>query len=464
MRKEKDSMGEMEVPDSALWGASTQRAVLNFPISKMRLQRPFIKALGAIKWSAARANKRLGLLEAEKADAIEQAAKEVIDGMLDEHFVVDVFQTGSGTSTNMNANEVIANRALQLLGKEIGDRETIHPNDNVNLCQSSNDVIPTALHISLLSEIKERLLPVLELAYTTLRKKSEEFKDVVKSGRTHLQDATPVTLGQEFSGWAEQVKQAKDWLSYASSALANLTIGGTAVGTGINCHPQFSTYVCEELSALYKINFSPAKNHFALQGSQDPAVFTSAALRNTAVAFFKIANDIRWLSSGPRCGLAEISLPEVQPGSSIMPGKVNPVICESLLMVCMKVIGNDASTAFAGTQGNFELNVTLPLIAYQLLESVEILTNGIKNFIEKCVVGIKANTERCKYYAEMSPALCTALAVEIGYDKAAQLAKKALKENLSIKEIAVKEGILTKEKAEEILNPLPLTKGGLVKK
>ncbi|RMD86551.1 MAG: class II fumarate hydratase, partial [Candidatus Dadabacteria bacterium] len=369
-------MGEMEVPDDALYGASTQRAVLNFPISSLRFPRGFIKALGIIKKSAATANRALGLLPEDKFKAISEACSEVIEGTHDRHFVVDIFQTGSGTSTNMNANEVIANRAIEIMGGEYGDRSLVHPNDHVNMSQSSNDVIPSAIHISAVCDVMALLVPALEKLAASLDAKSQEFSSVVKSGRTHLQDATPITLGQEFSGYCTQIRKGIKRVLGAVESMKELALGGTAVGTGLNTHPKFPQLAIKEISKESGIEFREAENHFEAQGAKDACVELSGQLRVVACSMLKIADDIRWLGAGPRCNLAEIRLPEVQPGSSIMPGKVNPVICESVMMVAAQVIGNDTCVLLCGERGNLELNTMMPVMAYNLLQSIEILSNA----------------------------------------------------------------------------------------
>src|ERR1700745_3220969 len=388
-RMEKDSMGEMALPESALHGASTHRAVLNFPVSGYRFSRPFIRALGLIKWAAAQANHELGLLDAERAALIAQAAEEVVEGKLDDHFPLDIFQTGSGTSTNTNANEVIANRCAQLAGKPIGSKELIHPNDHVNMGQSSNDVIPSAIHISAAEQLKNCLIPALEKLHTTLETKSKEFWEIIKIGRTHLMDATPVRLGQEFSGYAQQVAYAKARVEKAIEALREVALGGTAVGTGLNRHIDFPKKVLQRIEQRTGIAFYEAKNHFEAQGGKAAVVEARGHLKTIAVTLFKIANDIRWLSSGPRCGIGEIQLPATQPGSSIMPGKVNPVLCESVMQVCAQVIGNDTAICWGGANGNLELNVMMPMMAHNILENIRLLTNVVRAFQDKCVRGIK---------------------------------------------------------------------------
>ncbi|MCO6429473.1 MAG: class II fumarate hydratase [Deltaproteobacteria bacterium] len=461
MRKEVDSMGEMEVPQEALYGATTQRAVLNFPISKLRFSRDFIGALGAIKFSAAQANKSLQLLAADKADAISEAAKQVMDGELDSHFVLDIFQTGSGTSTNMNANEVIANRAIQILGGKPGDKSVVHPNDHVNMCQSSNDVIPTAIHVSASIMLTRLLIPALEKLQNTFQEKAKRFAGVVKSGRTHLQDATPVTLGQEFSGYGRQIELAIQRVKGCFPTLTELALGGTAVGTGLNTHPEFAQRAISELNKLTGMSFTEAQNHFEAQASRDAAVEMSGQLRTVAISMLKIANDVRFLSSGPRCGLGEISFPDIQPGSSIMPAKVNPVICESTMMVAAQVIGNDACIATCGQHGNFELNVMMPVIAHNLLESIEILAAAVNNFNVKCASGIEADVERCLDYAEKSLATCTSLAPKIGYDQAAKVAKKAYAENKTVRQVARELNLLSEEELAKVLDLVAMTKPGL---
>lgn len=460
-RKERDSMGEMEVPADALWGASTQRAVLNFEVSTMRLPQSVIGAIGVIKMAAAHANMKLGLLDKERGEAIAAACKEVVDGTLYRHFVVDVFQTGSGTSTNMNANEVIANRALEILGKGKGERGFIHPNDHVNNCQSSNDVFPSSIHIAAYQAIQERLVPALKELHETLSAKSREFASVIKSGRTHLQDATPITLGQEFSGYASQIKHGIERVQHASKALQGLALGGTAVGTGLNTHPEFAATAVAKISELTGHKFYEAENHFEAQATQDAAVEVSGQLRTLAVSLMKIANDVRWLASGPRCAVGEIYLPEIQPGSSIMPAKVNPVICESVMMACAHVMGNDTTVMVCGQHGNFELNVMMPALAYNLLEAVELLANTARNFNRKCVSGITANEERCRDLAEKSLATVTSLAPKIGYDKAAELAKRAMKEDKTVRQVAREMNLLPESELERLLDLMAMTKPGL---
>jgi fumarate hydratase class II len=455
-RRERDSMGEVEVPREALFGAQTRRALDNFPISELRKPRRFIEALGAIKLEAANVNHELGLLEEGVKNAIVEAAEEVVDGRLDNQFVLDVFQTGSGTSTNMNANEVVSNRAIQILGGELGSKEPVHPNDHVNMGQSSNDVVPTAIHLSALISIKEDLLPALEKLQGALEDKSREFDEVVKTGRTHLQDATPIRLGQEFKGYAGQVQRSIGRVRKAQEDLTEVALGGTAVGTGVNTHPEFAGKVCERLSERFGVEVRETENHFQAQSAMDGTVFVSGALKTVAVSLMKVANDIRWLGAGPRANLAEIALPEVQPGSSIMPGKVNPVIAESTMMVAAQVIGNDATIALAGQGGNFELNTMLPLIAYNLLQSIDILGGAAANLANQTVVDLEA-TERGPELVEKGLMLATALAPEVGYDKAAEIAKEAFKTGKTIREIAREQTDLSDEELDEVLDAKKMT-------
>lgn len=461
MRIEKDSMGEMQVPDDALYGASTQRAVLNFPISRRRFSRRFIAAVGLIKLAAARTNAALGIVPSDKAAAIGKACEEVIAGAHDSQFVVDIFQTGSGTSTNMNANEVIANRAIELLNGKRGDRTLVHPNDHVNQCQSSNDVIPTAMNISAWQAVTSLLLPALKNLHGALQLKSREFATVLKSGRTHLQDATPITLGQEFSGYAAQIQYSIGRIERCESSVTELALGGTAVGTGLNTHPEFAARTIREISALTKLSFREASNHFEAQSSRDSIVELSGQLKTVACSIMKIANDLRWLSSGPRCGIFEITLPEVQPGSSIMPAKVNPVIPESVMMVCAQVMGNDSVITVGGQHGNFELNVMMPVMADNILESIEILGNAAHNLAEQCVKGITANVEACLEYAEKSLATCTSLAPKIGYDQAAKVAKIAYSKNQTVRQAARELGVLPEAELTRVLDLVSMTKPGL---
>lgn len=450
-------MGQMSVPADALYGASTQRAVLNFPVSGHRFPRSFIRALGLIKAGAALANRDLGKLDASLAQFIVKAGTEVAEGKLDAHFPLDVFQTGSGTSTNTNANEVIANRCSQLAGEAIGSKKPVHPNDHVNMGQSSNDVIPSAIHLSVAETLQNDLLPALDTLHLELLGKSGEFWDVLKIGRTHLMDATPIRLGQEFSGYAQQVEYGKLRASNAIRALEELALGGTAVGTGLNTHPEFSGKVCRYLCEKTGIPFREAANHFEAQGSKDALVEASGQLKTIAVSLFKIANDLRWLSSGPQCGIGEIQLPATQPGSSIMPGKVNPVMSESLMQVCTQVIGNDATVTWAGANGNLDLNVMMPVMAHNLLESIRLLSAATRLFADRCVAGIVANRERCESLIEKSLALVTGLAPIIGYDLAADIARESTATGKTVREICRTRQILSEEKLAEALDPGKMT-------
>ncbi|MBV8352242.1 MAG: class II fumarate hydratase [Verrucomicrobia bacterium] len=459
-RPEKDSMGIMEVPSDALYGAQTQRAVLNFPVSGYRFGRPFIRALGLIKWAAAQANRDLGRLDEERTRLIVQAAEEVIEGTLDKHFPIDIFQTGSGTSTNMNANEVIANRVSQLAGKPIGSKDPVHPNDHVNMGQSSNDVIPSAIHIAVGESIRNDLMTALEHLQHGLEAKTLEFWDIIKIGRTHLMDATPVRLGQEFSGYAKQVEHGKLRAGNAIAAVEELALGGTAVGTGLNSHPEFSGRVMGYLWNRTGVAFREARNHFEAQGAKDGLVEASGELRTIAVSLFKIANDIRWLGSGPRCGIGEIQLPATQPGSSIMPGKVNPVMCESVMQVSAQVFGNDTAVCWGGANGILELNVMMPMMAHNILESVRLLANVVRAFQDKCVNGITANRERCNQLVEYSMAMVTSLAPIIGYDRAAEIAKESAKTGKTVREICLEKRILPETELTRALDPVEMTKPG----
>ena len=458
-RVERDSMGEMHVPAAVYYGASTQRAALNFPISDLRFPREFIRALGQVKQAAARVNVELSAIEPSIADAIVGAAQEVIDGKLDDQFVLDIFQTGSGTSTNMNANEVIANRASELLGGARGSRK-VHPNDHVNFGQSSNDVIPTAIHLSALVSIENNLMPALIDLQAALAYKAEAFMPVIKTGRTHLQDATPIRLGQEFQGYAGQVERAIIRLNHAQNELSEVALGGTAVGTGVNTHPEFAARVCSLLTQLNGIDVHETSNHFQAQSTLDNIVETSGVLNTLAVSLMKIANDIRWLGSGPRAGIGEIDLAAVQPGSSIMPGKVNPVIAESVCMVCAQVIGNHATVTVAGQSGNFEINVMMPVTAYNLLQSIRLLASVVRNFTEQCVKGLQA-TNRGPEMVERGLAICTALAPVIGYDAAADISKDAYKTGKTVREVAREKTALSEEDLNRILDPAAMTEPGL---
>ncbi len=451
-REEKDSMGTVNVPEDAYYGSQTQRAVDNFPISDLRFPVVFVHNLALVKQCAAQVNHTLGLLDSELADAISRASREVMDGKHDRQFAVDIFQTGSGTSTNMNMNEVVASRANEILSGEKGGKSPVHPNDHVNLGQSSNDVIPTVIHLAALRLIHEHLIPSLESLKDALSVKAREFKDIRKLGRTHLQDAVPMFLGQEFSGYARQIELAVDRIGAVEPRLAELALGGTAVGSGLNTHPDFASRVIGLISDHSGLPFTEAGNHFEAQAAQDTAVETSGALKTLAVSLVKIANDIRWLASGPRSGIGEINIPSLQPGSSIMPGRVNPVIPEAVMQVAAQVMGNDATIMMGGQAGNFELNLMLPVIAYNLLQSIALLGSVSGVFAEKCIAGISANRETCAAYIEKSLALVTALVPEIGYDKAAAIAKKAYESGKTIREVAVEEKILSGDTINKLLN------------
>jgi len=453
MRTEKDSMGEMQVPEEALYGASTQRAVLNFPISGRGMPAGFVRGLGLVKWACATANEELERLPAEKAGLIRKACEEVIAGGHDGQFPVDIFQTGSGTSSNMNINEVVANRASQLAGKPVGSKEPVHPNDDVNMGQSSNDIVPTTLHVSVAVAIKENLIPALGHLQRELAAKAGQWQDIVKIGRTHLMDATPLTLGQEFSGYATQLDKAGTRAKKCLGILGELAIGGTAVGTGINCHPDFPEKVCRHLTQRTGISFREAANHFEAQGARDDAVEVAGELATIAASLTKVANDIRLLGSGPRAGLGEISLPATQPGSSIMPGKVNPVMSEMLVQVGIYVQGMANIVQMAGRDGHFELNVTIPLIAEALHSAVTCLANGAGTFAGKCVAGLEVNQERCDELVKRSLMLVTALNPYIGYDNAAKVAKKAFSEDKTLREVILEEGLLDEKQLDEALDP-----------
>jgi fumarate hydratase class II len=459
-RIERDTMGEMKVPRGAYYGAQTARAVENFPISTLRFSRAFIRALAWIKLAAARANMTLGLLDAKRGEAIVQAAREVADGRWDTHFVVDVFQTGSGTSTNMNANEVIANRANELLGARLGDKGLIHPNDHVNMSQSTNDVVPTTIHVAALEAVEKEVIPALRALHAALAAKAHEFADTVKAGRTHLQDAVPVTLGQEFSGYASMIEHGIERFERVRGALAEVALGGTAVGTGLNAHPRFAELAVRELNGLVGVTYQRARNPFEAMQSRDAAVETSGVLKTVAVSLMKIANDLRLLTSGPETGLGEIELPATQPGSSIMPGKVNPVIPEAVNQVAAQIIGNDLTITIAGQAGQLELNTMMPLIAYNLLQSLQLAANAVRTLAEKCIPGITADVERCRQYAERSMALVTAIAPVIGYDHAARIAKKAVASKKTIRQLLKEEGVVPPAKVDDILDLLKLTRGG----
>ena len=452
-RSELDSMGEMSVPFDALYGASTQRAVLNFPISGRPLPEPFIRALGLVKLASARANGELSLLSAENARWIEDAAREVFDGKWTSHFPVDVFQTGSATSTNMNANEVIANLVSQRQGFPIGSRRPVHPNDHVNLGQSSNDVIPTTLHVSVAMALSVSLLPALDRLAEALELKADAFRSIIKVGRTHLMDATPLTMGQAFSGYARQARKSAKRARGAVGSLAELAIGGTAVGTGINRHPDFPARVCRILSEETGLSFREAENHFEAQGGRDDAVEVAGLLSTIAASLTKIANDVRWMGSGPRAGLAELKLPATQPGSSIMPGKVNPVMSEMLVQVCLYVQGLSHTVMMCGRDGHFELNVTLPLITYALHESIHCLTNGVNVFVDRCVSGLEADGAHCRELVDRSLMLVTALNPVIGYDAAALVAKEAQSTGKTLRQVVLERGLLDETSLDRALDP-----------
>jgi fumarate hydratase class II len=464
-RIERDSMGEVEIPAWALWGAQTQRAVENFPISGQRFGRRFICALGMIKGAAAVANAELGLLDEVISEAIVDACQEIVEGEWDDHFPIDIFQTGSGTSTNMNANEVIANRAIQIMGGEVGSR-SVHPNDYVNKSQSSNDVIPTAIHIAAVLALEEELIPALDELQQVLKRKAKAFDGIIKTGRTHLQDATPIRLGQEFKGYAHQADLSATRATEAATLLCEIPIGGTAVGTGMNCPKKFPEIFARVLNDYVYLQFSnedffPTEHHFDGNAARDALVETSGFLKTIAVSLHKIANDIRFLGSGPRNGFGEIKLPAVQPGSSIMPGKVNPVMAEALIMVCAHVIGNDAAITLGGLGGYFELNTMMPLIAHNLLNSIEWMAAAVRAFTERCVTGIEANAEKCAETVERGLALATALAPHIGYDRAAEVAKEALKSGRTVREVAEAWEVLPPDKLEAALDARKMTEPGL---
>ncbi len=456
-RTEKDSLGEMKVPEAALYGAQTQRAVENFPISGEPMPKPFIHALGLVKMVAAKINQDLGLLPAALAGPIQQAASEVSEGRWDGEFPIDVFQTGSGTSTNMNANEVIAHRATALLKGE----RPVHPNDHVNLGQSSNDVIPTVLHVAAAVEIDRQLLPALRHLADTLEQKAKEFDGVIKSGRTHLMDATPIRLGQEFSGYAAQIRHGIARVEAVMPDLCELAIGGTAVGTGLNTHPEFARRVAAELARHAELPFVEAPNHFEAQGAQDGAAWASGALNSVAASMMKIANDVRLMNSGPGCGLAEIALPAIQPGSSIMPGKVNPVICEAVIMVAAQVTGHHVAITLGAQMGQLDLNTMLPLIARDLLESIRLLAAAARVFADKALAGAVANEATCRDYVERSPSMATALNPLIGYDRAAEIAKRSFKEKRPVRELAREMTNLSAREIDAALDPRRQTEPGL---
>lgn len=457
-RIEKDSMGEMQVPENAYYGAQTQRAVQNFPVSGLRIPTGMIHALGMVKRAAAKVNSDLGLLDGDRAKSIMQASQEVIDGKFDDQFPVDIFQTGSGTSSNMNTNEVVGNRASEIMGGVIGSHEPVHPNDHVNMGQSSNDVIPTAIHVAATVALSRKLIPALMALHKALDKKAKEWDHIIKLGRTHLQDATPIRLGQEFSGYAAMVGNAVERITHARNATSRLALGGTAVGTGINTHTEFGSRVAAELSDFTGVKFSETPNHFEGQATADSAVELSGALKTVAVSLSKIANDIRWLGSGPRAGLGELKLPAVQPGSSIMPGKVNPVICEAMIMTCAQVIGNDAAITQGGLGGVFELNLMLPMIAHNLLQSIEILTGACNMFRTELLDNLEVDEQVCADYIEGSLAMSTSLAPVIGYDKAAAIAKEAYAAGKTVRQVALEKKVLPEDELAKLLDPMSMTK------
>jgi fumarate hydratase class II len=462
-RIEVDSLGEVRVPASAYYGAHTQRALENFPISGRCMPAEFTHAVGIIKWAAAETNMALGLLDKRIGNAVVQAAREVNEGRFDHEFVVDVYQTGSGTSTNMNANEVIANRAIELLGGKIGTKTPVHPNDHVNMCQSSNDVIPSAIHISALESIEKILIPTLSLLHKALDRKARQFDRLVKIGRTHLQDAVPIRLGQEFSGYASQIEHDIRRVQGLRRHLRELALGGTAVGTGVNAPREFGSLAVKKIAEHTHIPFVQAKNPFEAIAARDTVVEASGQLKTLAVSLMKIANDLRWMSSGPRCGLGEINLPSLQPGSSIMPGKVNPVIPESTMMVCATVIGHDAAITIAGQHGNFELNTMMPMMADQLLESIRLLANASRNLADRCVKGIEANEDGMRSLVQRSLALAAALAPIVGYDTAAAISEEAFATGKTILQVSCERGILPEKELTRLLDPIRLTRQRPVK-
>ncbi|MFP6722959.1 MAG: class II fumarate hydratase [Candidatus Poribacteria bacterium] len=456
-RIEKDSMGEIEVPADRYWGAQTQRSLENFKIGSERFPREMIWALGIVKQSVAEVNMELGLLDKKKAKTILEATQEVINGDLDDHFPLVVWQTGSGTQTNMNTNEVIANRAIEMHQGELGSKTPIHPNDHVNKSQSTNDAFPTAIHVATVNQIKNHLIPAVTHLRDALLEKADEFKDIVKIGRTHLQDATPLTLGQEFSGYGQQLTNALRAIDHALPHLYELPIGGTAVGTGLNTHPEYAQRAAQAIAERTRFPFITSPNKFEALGARDALVEASSALKTLACSLNKIANDIRWLGSGPRCGIGEISLPENEPGSSIMPGKVNPTQCEAMTMVYAQVIGNDTTVSIAGASGNFELNVYMPVMAFNVLQSIRLLGDACNSLNENCVVGITANLNQIDHYLNDSLMLVTALAPHIGYDQAAAVAKKAHTDGKTLKQVAVEMDLLTQEEFDTAVIPSQMT-------
>ena len=456
-RIETDSMGEVEVSTNVYWGAQTQRSLHHFNIGKDIIPREVTHAFGVLKKAAAITNHELGKLPEEKANLIISAAEEVLSGQLDEHFPLHVWQTGSGTQSNMNTNEVISNRAIELAGGKVGSKNPIHPNDHVNMSQSSNDTFPTAMHIAAATSIHKKLIPQVKALRDSLQKKTKAFENIVKIGRTHLQDAVPLTLGQEFSGYVAQLDDCLLHVEKALEPLYGLALGGTAVGTGLNTHPQFAEKACKHIASITKLPFFSGSNKFALLAAHDALVFAHGTIKALACALMKIANDVRWLASGPRCGIGELIIPENEPGSSIMPGKVNPTQCEALTMVCAQVMGNDAAIGFAGSQGNFELNVYKPMMIFNFLHSVNIISDACKSFREFCAEGIEANHDKIDYYLNHSLMLVTALNQHIGYDKAAEIAKKAYHDQSSLKDAASKLGYLTAEEFDKYVNPREMT-------
>ncbi|MEK7434714.1 MAG: class II fumarate hydratase [Cyanobacteriota bacterium] len=452
-RIETDTMGEIEVPNNKYYGAQTARSLMNFKIGGDHFPREMIRALGIVKKASSLTNKELGSLSEEKSNLIVQASDEVIDGKLDAHFPLVVWQTGSGTQTNMNANEVISNRAIEISGGVVGSKKPIHPNDDVNKAQSSNDTFPTAMHIAAAEQINNKLIPMVEKLRNTLKSKSEEFKDIIKIGRTHLMDAVPLTLGQEFSGYVHQLDMSLKRIQLSLDGLYELALGGTAVGTGLNTHPKFAVTVAKHVAEITSLPFITAPNKFEALAAHDALVFTSGALKTLASGLMKIANDVRWLASGPRCGLFELSIPENEPGSSIMPGKVNPTQSEAMTMVCAQVMGNDVAVNIGGMAGNFELNVFKPLIIFNVLNSVRLLADACESFNDHCAIGIEPNRDNIEKYLNNSLMLVTALNPVIGYDNAAKVAKKAFKENKNLKEVAMELNLLTSEKYDEVVRP-----------
>ncbi len=457
-RTERDLLGEVDMPVDAYYGIHTQRAVDNFQISEARFGREFIRAIGLVKKAAAETNMHLALLDARLGDAIVKASQEVIEGKFDSQFVVDIFQSGSGTSTNMNANEVIANRASEILGSPLGQKSPIHPNDHVNKSQSSNDVIPTAIHIAAMSTIESSLLPAMENLEASLQRKASEFEDVVKCGRTHLRDAVPMTLGQEFSGYASQISHGIKRVKAASQSLRELPIGGTAIGTGLNAHPSFSKEVVKRLQEETGLDLQEAENHFEAQAAQDSLVETSGALKTLAVSLLKITTDLRLLSSGPSTGLGEINLPALQPGSSIMPGKVNPIIPEAVAQAAAQVIGHDAAVTVGGFHSSLNLNTMMPMMAHNLLSSIKILSNSCLALATMCVDGITVNKEVCEKYAESSPSIATKLSPILGYDKTAELVRDSIQMGKSVRDLVVERGLLPQNQVDKLLDPRKMTR------